>query len=81
MNLVYSAPYFKIIIVIKADFPDEIISFKFTAGENTFKYLMIFADIQYVSYTDTYVEQFQCLNSCGALLKPSETILMCSSGL
>lgn len=31
MNLVYSAPYFKIIIVIKADIPNEIISFTFSA--------------------------------------------------
>lgn len=35
MNLVYSAPYFKIIIVIKADIPDEIISFTFSAAGET----------------------------------------------
>lgn len=31
VNLVYSAPYFKIIIVIKGDIPDEVISFTSSA--------------------------------------------------
>lgn len=38
VNLVYSASYFKIIIVIKADIPDEMISFTFSAQE---KYLLM----------------------------------------
>lgn len=64
--LVYSAPYFKIIIVIKADIPDEIISFTFSAREKYAQvsdaFLLMSLSIYTVYNLYTSLVQFRYVN-------------------
>lgn len=70
MNVVYSVPRFKIIIVIKADIPEEIKSFGayhlVLLEKNTSMYQTSCADVSLILVwkISTALRQFSCINQC-----------------